>query len=65
VNAKKIPVVKVGQAGVTGTPDEFEMHYARRRKGSGRSIAVQQPKLQAIKNPSMQDRIEGLGLEER
>jgi len=66
VNSKNIKVIRVGQSGVTGTPDDFETHFTRRRKGSGqRASSAPQPKLQPIKNPSMQDRIEELGLNEQ
>ena len=65
MKGKDIKVVRVGQSGVTGTPDDFETHYAKRRKGSGRPVSTAPaPKLQPIKNPSMQDRIEDLGLNE-
>jgi len=65
VNSKNIKVIKVGQSGVTGTPDDFETHFTHRRKGSGRQVSTApQPKLPALKNPSMQDRIEDLGLGE-
>jgi hypothetical protein len=62
----KIPVVKVGQGGATGTPEEFEQRYERRRKQDSRQVQRQQtphPKLKAIENPSLSDRLADFGIE--
>ena len=62
MNAKKIPVVRVGQGGATGSPEDFEAHFTRRKKGSGRPVA-RPAKLQPLKNSSMQERVQEFGVE--
>lgn len=65
MNARKIPVTRVGQSGASGSPEAFETHFARKRqKGSGRVVRENAPKLKPIENRSMAERLQDHGIVE-
>jgi hypothetical protein len=53
--------VKLTPQDKTGTPEDFEGLYERRQKPR-RATTSPQPKLKAIENPSLEDRMAEFGL---
>jgi hypothetical protein len=63
MKAGKIPVVRVSRGGAVGTPDEFETKFEKQRSRA-HERTTPAPKLPAVQNKSMQERMSQLGLEE-
>ena len=63
MDARKIPVTRVTRGGASGTPDEFDSHFARQHKKPADRPSPQ-PKLEPIKNKTMSERMAEIGIEE-
>jgi hypothetical protein len=61
----KVRVVKLTPSDKSGTPESFEAQFEKRRKkGSGRAVQTQAPKLKPIQNKSFEELLQDHGIEE-